>query len=245
LLMPESLPDAYRAVLDAVSDHQISVARINESVRRILTLKARLGLFDNPYTTSQAADNSVGTRGQLATMAAAARRAITLVKNDDDALPLTDHSGKHVLVTGWGEGSTQTLTADIAGHGVTAQRLYTGTTPSTATIAAAVAAAKTNDVVVVTTDNASGNTAQQALVTALLGTGKPVIVAALGTPYDIGYFNQAPTFLAAYGYQPNTLAALADTIFGAEPTGRLPVTVPLAGDVSQPLFRYGTGLHYR
>ncbi len=244
LLMPESLPDAYQAVLDAVSGGQISVARINESVRRILTLKARLGLFDNPCTTSTAAGNSVGATGQLATMADAARRSITLVKNDDHILPLTDHSGQHVLVTGWGAGSTQTLTNDISAHGVTAERLYTGTTPGSTTIAAAVAAAKTNDVVVVTTDNASANTAQQTLVTALLGTGKPVVVAALGTPYDIGYFNQAPTFVAAYGYQDNTLAALADALFGAQPTGRLPVTVPLAGDVSQPLYRYGTGLHY-
>jgi len=58
------------------------------------------------------------------------------------------------------------------------------------------------------------------------------------------HFDAAPTFLAAYGYQANTLSALANTIFGVSPTGRLPVTVPVAGDVTKPLYRFGTGLHY-
>lgn len=240
LLMPDNLPVAYQAVLDAVHNGTISEHRIDQSVTRILTLKQRRGLFTNPYSTGA----PVGTASQNSAMNDAAARSITLVKNDNHVLPLADNSGQHVLITGWGAGSTQTLTNAITTHGVTATRLYTGTSPSAATIAAAVAAAQQNDVVVVTTSEAWGNSAQQGLVNALLGAGKPIIVAALGTPYDIGYVTSAPTFLAAYGYQTNTLTALANTIFGAQPLGRLPVTVPLAGDVTKPLYRFGFGLHY-
>jgi beta-N-acetylhexosaminidase len=241
LLMPESLPDSVQAVLDAIQDGTISEQRIDESVTRILTLKDRLGLFTAPYPTNDA----VGTPGQLATMAGIAQDSMTLVKNDHSVLPLAEGSGNHVLVTGWGASSTQTLAADIATHGVTTQRVYTGSSPSAATIAAAVAAAQQNDITVATTNNAWGDSGQQRLVKALLATGKPVVVVALGGPYDIAYFDEAPTFLAAYGYQPNSLTAIANTLFGANPTGRLPVTIPAAGNPSQPLYRWGTGLSYK
>jgi len=240
LLMPDSLPDSVQAVLDAVRDGAISEQRIDESVTRILTLKDRLGLFADPYSTNDA----VGTPGQLATMAGIAQDSMTLVKNDHSVLPLADGSGKHLLVTGWGASSTQTLAAAIATRGVTTQRVYTGSSPSAATIAAAVAAAQQNDITVATTNNAWGDTGQQRLIKALLATGKPIIVVALGGPYDIAYFDEAPTFLAAYGYQPTSLTAITNTLFGTNPTGRLPVTIPVAGHPDQPLYRWGTGLSY-
>jgi beta-N-acetylhexosaminidase len=98
--------------------------------------------------------------------------------------------------------------------------------------------------VVVTTDNAWGDVGQQRLVAALLGSGTPVVVAALGGPYDVAYLPGAPTFLAAYDYQPPSLTALVDTLVGVGPTGRLPVTVPRA-DGSGTLFPRGFGLGYR
>ena len=45
LLMPEDLPEAYRAVLEAVRNGEISESRIDESVRRILRCKAQAGLL--------------------------------------------------------------------------------------------------------------------------------------------------------------------------------------------------------
>ena len=69
------------------------------------------------------------------------------------------------------------------------------------------------------------------------------MVVAVGGPYDIAYFPGAPTYLAAYGYQPPTVTALADTLLGTAPTGRLPVTVPtVSGDGT--LFPYGSGIGY-
>ncbi len=173
LLMPDSLPDSINAVLQAVQDGTISEARIDKSITRILTLKYRLGLLTNPYTTADAITAHVGTPTQLNTMAGVAQRAITLVKNDNDVLPLADNSGKHVLVTGWGFSSTQTLANEIAAHGVITQRVYTGGAPSPAVIAAAVAAAQQSDVVVVTTNSAWGDPGQQQLVNELVGNGKP------------------------------------------------------------------------
>jgi beta-N-acetylhexosaminidase len=244
LLMPDNLGDAINAVLDAVHSGQISQARIDQSVTRILTLKQKLGLFTNPMVDVSAVPSSVGTAAQNAAAAQVATDSITLVRNQDSTLPVTPNSGKHVLITGWGASTTQTLTNLVGSYGVTAQRLYTGTTPTQSAIDAAVAAAGANDEVIVTTDNAWGNTAQQNLVKALLATGKPVTVVAMGGPYDLAYFPDAPTYLAAYGYQPATLTQLVAVLFGAQPEGHLPVTIHQADDPTKVLVPYGTGLHY-
>lgn len=242
LLMPADLPAAIGTVLGAVRDGTLSTARIDRSVYRILRMKYELGLFSNPYTTPDRVTAGVGTPAQLRTTADAARRSITLLRNDDHVLPLSAGAGKHVLVTGWGVSTTSNLAADLSSAGVTTSRVYTGS-PNQATIDTAVAAARSADVTVVTTYNAWGDTTQQNLVAQLLATGKPIVVASVGGPYDLAFFPGAPTYLAAYDYQPVTTTALADTLLGANPTGRLPVTVPTSsGDGT--LLPYGSGIGY-
>lgn len=245
LLDPPNLANAEQTVITAVQNGTISEQRIDTSVARILTMKARLGLFANPYTTQQAVQDQVGNPGQLATAASVSQHSITLVKNQGGVLPLRPGSGKNVLVTGWGLTSVPALASDLAGHGVTTSVNYTGSNPSAAAINASVAAAKQSDDVVVTTNDLWGDSGQQQLVQNLVATGKPVTVVALDTPYDAAYVTGAPAFLGAYGYQPDTLAAVANTIFGASPVGRLPVNVAAAGQPSQILYPYGYGLSYR
>ncbi|MGH3264525.1 MAG: glycoside hydrolase family 3 C-terminal domain-containing protein, partial [Trebonia sp.] len=186
----------------------------------------------------------VGTPAQNAVAARAARDSITLLRNTGDVLPLASGTGAHVLVTGWGAGTTQTLAASIATHGVTTQRVYTGSSPGSGAIATAVAAANASDDVVICTDNAWADSGQQALVQALTATGRPVVVVALGGPYDLAYAADAPAFIAAYGYQPATLDALVADLFGAQPRGHLPVTVHSPGTPPTVIASYGSGLRY-
>jgi beta-N-acetylhexosaminidase len=232
LLMPKNLPAAIQTVLDAVAAGTLSEARIDRSVRRILRMKLRLGLFDDPYVPAAPV---VGTADHLATMAGIAHRSITTLRGRD--LPL--RAGQNVLVTGWGVSTTTNLTAALSARGLTATRLYTGS-PGPAVIAQAVAAAQAADVTVVTTSNAWSDVTQQNLVAALLATGKPIVVAAVNGPYDIAYFPTAPTYVAAYDYQPVSVTALADVLVGqSRATGRLPVTIRSA-DGSTVLFPYGS-----
>jgi beta-N-acetylhexosaminidase len=243
LLMPEHLGASIDAIKAALQSGEITESRLDESVLRVLRLKEKLGLFDNAQVDAGAAASKVGTPGQLATSARTARDSITLVRNGAHTLPLAESSGDKVLVTGWGAGTTTTLASSIAAHGVTTQRVYTGSNPSAATIAASVAAAKTSDEVVVTTDNAWGDTGQQQLVQALEASGTPVVVVALGGPYDLAYFPAVQTYVAAYGYQSPSLDALVADLFGAQPKGHLPVTIRTP-DGSSVVAQYGTGLHY-
>jgi beta-N-acetylhexosaminidase len=217
LLMPRDVPGAIQTLVDAVGNGTISESRIDQSVRRILKTKTH-----NPYVPAQPA---VGTPAHLATMADIAAHSITSLRNA--ALPL--RPDQKVLVTGWGVSTTTNLAAALG-----ATRFYTGS-PSDAVIAQAVTAAQSADVTVVTTYNAWGDTTQQKLVNALLATGKPIVVTAVGAPYDIAYFPAAPTYVAAYDYQPVSVTALAAVLQGRAPApGHLPVTI-------KGLFPYGAG----
>jgi beta-N-acetylhexosaminidase len=244
LLMPTGLQASEDAVLAAVESGQISEARIDQSVTRILELKQKLGLFTSAQVDADQAAARVGTPEQNAIAAKTAADSITLLRNGDHTLPLAPDTGAKTLITGWGSGTTRTLAATIAARGVTTQRVYTGSAPSAAAIAAAVSAATSSDQVILTTNNAWGDAGQQSLAEALVATGKPVVVVALGGPYDLAYLPTVTTFVAAYGYQGVTLNALVATLFGSQPRGQLPVTVRSADGSSDVVARFGTGLHY-
>jgi len=77
-------------------DHRISEERIDESVRRILVLKFRLGLFEQPYADLDRAEDIEGDHAQLAREAAS--ETMTLLENDG-TLPLRRERA-NVLVTG-------------------------------------------------------------------------------------------------------------------------------------------------
>ena len=82
---------------EAVEKGEVPVSRIDEAVRRILLLKFKVGLFDNPYPEPAAAANF--GRPEYQTLALqAAHEAMTLLKNDHAILPL--NPGAHILVAG-------------------------------------------------------------------------------------------------------------------------------------------------
>jgi beta-glucosidase len=83
-------------VLQAVGNGWISRQRIDDAVRRILTLKFRLGLFDHPYVDASKADAAMSAGRDLARRAS--QESIVLLRNQGDLLPLAPAS--RVVVTG-------------------------------------------------------------------------------------------------------------------------------------------------
>jgi beta-glucosidase len=84
-------------LLQLVQEGQVPEARINEAVRRILTLKYQLGLFADPMRGSEAGTRLGSPESRHASLAAA-RESITLLKNENHTLPLAKTA--RVLVTG-------------------------------------------------------------------------------------------------------------------------------------------------
>ena len=86
-------------VAELVREGRIPESRIDESVRRILTSKFRLGLFENPYCNIEEGNKVRMCAEHRATALEAARNSIVLLKNDG-ILPLDVKKYKRVLVTG-------------------------------------------------------------------------------------------------------------------------------------------------
>ena len=245
MLMPPDLDLAYNAVLDAVDSGEIGVGRINESVKRILSLKMEQGLFENPYVDVDKVSSNVGTPEHLAVADEITDKTITLIKNDEGVLPLEADAGQDVFVTGWGVSSTQTLAAGIAERGATTEVYETGNNPTTVQRQTAATKAATKDLVVISSHRAWASPEQQDLVDDLLATGTPVVVLAVRDPYDIAYFTDAPTYVATYSYSPVSLVAATRALFGEiNPAGKLPVAIPTAEDPNTELYPYGFGASY-
>jgi beta-N-acetylhexosaminidase len=240
-----ALVKAYPAVLRAVQTGKISKRRLNQSLTRILRLKWRLGLAAHKITPPSRVQQVVGTPEHLAVATDASNRSITLLRNNAGLLPLTPNTGKKVLVTGFGQTTTATLGADLTARGLTASVLDTGYSPTPAQIAQAVSQAQASDLVVLSTFNAWGSPSQIQLVNAILQTGKPVVLAAVGTPYDVAYFPSASTFITSLDYQPVSLHALVRALLGEiQPTGNLPVTITEPPPSTKVLYPFGYGIGY-
>ncbi|MDX6249644.1 MAG: beta-N-acetylhexosaminidase [Kribbellaceae bacterium] len=250
LLLPPAPDVQFKAVVDAVRSGRISERRIDESLLRILLLKVKNGVLFQPFVDPAKIATTVGTPASLATAQRIVDKSVTLVKNDANTLPLSNDPRK-ILVTGWGVTTTQALANSLTKRGATTTVAQTGAAPSDAAITDAVTKSQANDVTVVLTQKAWDTTVtdklakQQKLVKNLLATGRTVIVVAVRDPYDIAYFDQAPTYLATYGYAAVSMESLAKVLYGEiKPAGKLPVDIPVAGQPLTPLYAFGHGMSW-
>lgn len=236
-------------VVRAVTDGLLPEARIDESAARVLAEKFRLGLFDaRRYVDPETADATVGRADFRAAGEAAQRRAVTLLTNPGDLLPLTGRPKLHLVGHGANAAAAYGAYADLVGEPGAADlavlRLDTPFEPRPGGFEAFFHAGRLDF-------------AEERLeeILALLDAVPTVVVIHLERPAVIPEIaERAAALLAVYGCGD---AALADVLFGrARPEGRLPFQLPRsmreveAGrpDVPQestdPLFPFGHGLRY-
>lgn len=95
----------YDLLIEAVKKGEVPMSRIDDAVSRIVALKHKVGLMDNPYPEAAAAKN-FGLPEYQQIALDAALQSMTLLKNDNNMLPLA--KGKRILVAG---PSAQSITA--------------------------------------------------------------------------------------------------------------------------------------
>ncbi|MFE0577986.1 glycoside hydrolase family 3 protein [Streptomyces sp. NPDC058874] len=227
LLNPPDLPLAHRSVMAAVASGELAESRVEESVLRILELKARRGLFDEVRPSAQAVEATVGVRGHLDAADRIAAATTTLLANPGGLVPLDAGAAPRLLVTGTDPVSP---TAGTGPPTVVLARELTalGCRAAAVAPARAAAAAPGHAAVLVCTYNVpeEGGT-QRTLVADLLATGVPVILVALRNPYDSARLPACAAELATYSWGDAEMRAAARVLTGAaRPEGRLPVPVP-------------------
>lgn len=93
-------PDCYPHLVDLVREGTIAESVIDDRVRPMLRAKFLLGLFDDPYVDPAEAERIVREPSHRALALEAARKTITLLKNDDAVLPLRPETLGTIAVIG-------------------------------------------------------------------------------------------------------------------------------------------------
>ncbi|MGZ8844490.1 MAG: glycoside hydrolase family 3 N-terminal domain-containing protein [Pyrinomonadaceae bacterium] len=93
-------PDCFPMLVQLVKDGRVSESTIDRAVARNLKTKFLLGLFENPYVDPERTVTVTNSLANRELAAAAARRSITLLKNDNNLLPLDRNKLKSIAIIG-------------------------------------------------------------------------------------------------------------------------------------------------
>ncbi len=94
------LEPSFYAIPAAVAAGQLAESQVDEAVRRVLTAKFRLGLFEQPYVDEAAAEGILTTEAHRDQARDAAAQTFVLLKNEGGALPLEAGALASVAVVG-------------------------------------------------------------------------------------------------------------------------------------------------
>lgn len=214
----------------AWSRGELDTGEVAASRERIAALRSQLATADQPPI------DLVGCAEHQELAAELARRSITLVRDDAGLLPLDPDQRVLVLQPTPRDLTPADTTSHVAPvmaaalrqHVAAVDELVYPDPPSDADVADAVARARRAEVVVLGTSAAHLTPSQLTLAREVLGCGRPTVLVALRTPYDVAAL-PAATALCTYGIQAPTLAALAEVLVGRrDAPGRLPVALERA-----------------
>jgi beta-N-acetylhexosaminidase len=242
LLMPPAPDAAIAAIEQAVASGRIAEKRIDESVMRILTAKARLGLHQERTVDLSGLNKTFALPETDAEAQSIANRGVTLLRDADHVLPIDAARPQRVLLVSLAADRDaypgETLEPELRKQvdSLTALRADTIFSPvSNLTLPPA----SSYDVAVVAlfvrVMDGKGNVGipdeQRKFVEQLIANGKPTVVAAFGNPYLIGAFPNAKTWLAEFATNSVAQRAVANALLGRSTiSGRIPVTVPGAAN---------------
>ncbi len=247
LLMPADPVSAITAMTKAVEGGRISMARLDRSVRKILELKVKMGLFQQREVDLMRVADVVGTAASQAIAADITSRALVLLKDSlgtVDALRAAPRKVALVSIADVGSTLGTTLATDLraAGYTVTAVRVST-TEPTPKELTAARAAIDGAQSVVLATSARWGSysgviglapTTADLLKT--LTAKKPAILISFGSPYIIKQVPTAASFVIAWNNSTLAEKAVAQALSGRRAiTGHAPIPIP-------PFWSLGTGL---
>jgi beta-N-acetylhexosaminidase len=255
LLMPKSVPDGIETIVGAVKSGRLTEARIDASVRRILTAKARAGLRQGRLVDLNAVDRIVTVPEHTNIAEEVAARSITLAQDRMNLVPLVRDSTKRILAITYADPSD--LVAGRAFNEVIGQRLPAATTvrvdgrTTDAEYATLRAQADSAGLLIVSAyispREFSGTVGAQAgfsqFVEKIALSGKPIIVISFGSPYLLSAFPSVSSYLLAWGGSPISQRAAALALLGdREINGRLPISLPPALPLGAGIHRAQTGM---
>ncbi len=246
LLMPSDVPGAIDAVVAGVQERRFTEARVGASARKLLALKARLGLPGRRLVPLDSVRLVVGDTANLAAARVAAERSITLAKDALHLVPLSREPNRVLSVTIAPRadlGAGRTFDAELRRVFPALRTDYVNPDDPGADFGRVLAEADSAQVVLVSSYVSQSYTSANALAPnafveflheSVRRTPRMILVN-FGNPYLLQRVPEVSTYVVAWGGLPVSQRAAAMALVGATAiSGRLPIRIP-------PVLPFGAG----
>ena len=237
LLQPVDPGATIAAVERAVHEGRLSEARLDQSVRKILALKQRLGLFDRHTVPLDSVPRVVGSEEHLRTALDVSERSVVLLA-DDGALDSLRARPRRITVVAYGDEGNPVVGPTLAqelraqGNTVSLVRLWPSSGPASFDTVRTALRASSFAVFAVAIRAVPwrGGIGMPDALAALIDqspAGRTLFVS-LGSPYIIAQTPHVRSYLVGWAANPLTEVAIARALSGGPISGRLPVRLPPA-----------------
>ena len=238
LLMPPDPDAVVRAVTAAVQSGRLTRQRIEESVIKILSAKEKVGLGRKRVVDLEAIGDVVDSPESNEKAEEIAEHAVTLIRNGDNMIPLAapDKACYAIMpesrISAEGQAFTQELRKTVPhapvvvwDPGFSRQQLDEGVGKLAGCESYVVAAFASVAAYRGTVGMLAGELPHA--LEALIASGKPVTLIALGNPYVLRNFSSVKAYIATFSSVAPCEIAAVRALLGQIPIrGHLPVTIP-------------------
>jgi len=251
IMVPTDLDGAFHAIIEAVRKGEISESRIDESVQKILGMKASVGLYESRFVDLDKVVGVTSDSNDISFAQHVADDAVTLVRDNGRMLPLERTStGKHKLVVvllaeAFEAGSGHEFEKAVKVRNPDAQVFYFDGRLSTGLVPEVLSAADDAQEIVIGAYvmlRAARQINVNGTSTSFFGLAGPsgrlfreiitkypdkTAVIALGSPYVIESSPQIQTYICTYAMATTSEVSAVKALFGEiQNHAKLPVTLP-------------------
>ncbi len=237
LLMPLNPEVVIRAVVSAIEDGRLKRARVEESVMRVIEAKIRVGITKKKLVDLDQISDAIDSPEDGARAQQASDRAVTLVRNEHELLPLASTAQSCLVVVVERRTSSagtrmidsyrrfapksQIAVVDASMNAVALAAIVGDTSKCSAVVVAAFAT------VAAYRGGVGLGGELTPFIEKLTEGSAPVAVVAMGNPYLLSVFPKTAAYLATFSSTSVSETSAVKALFGEIPiSGRLPVTIP-------------------
>ena len=239
VLMPPDNTVAIEAITKAVERGDITESKIDDAVHKILELKSELGLSRKRFVNLNDIAGVVGTERHELLAEYAARRSITIVRNEGNVLPLQYHQPQRILCLAVSDNGdpyvARVFRQELMKRYDDVTFMQVDPSINDLDVQNVLRAVDTTSLVLIPayirwrsgTGTIDFTSEAQGLLNRVTDSGKPVVMVSFGNPYLLRSVPKVSAYVCAYGDMDVSIKAAIQAIFGEiNVSGKLPITIP-------------------
>ncbi len=255
ILFPPNVEKAIDAIYDGVLSNKISMERLLKSVRKILSIKIKLGLFNEDSINISKTKDILSNKTHKRVAREIAYKSVTLLRNKNNLLPINSSEFNIISVIGFRETDRKDLLSKelpffhfIKSRLPNANYITLNKLSAKQDFNLAFNTAEKSDLVIfpifIGVQSFSGEInltpEMKTLINKVNTLHIPTVVLAMGNPYIINDLPNTDVYLTSYGLADVSQAAVVHALFGEiDITGKLPITIPKTP------YKFGNGITYK